>query len=519
MHYDFAIACEEKPSPETGGLSPHALRLLKTHAAAGHRCAAFVTAPPEPAPAACLGPLVTFVPVPTSQWAKTANITNHGLNHTLSLCETLVAFLREHTISRLEFSAKRGDGFYFASHNAVHRLVPEVTLHLDTPCFIADEDTGTEATLARSYVYAAELETIRLADRIHCDDDHLLGRVLAAFDPGTAGAIRERCLRTATDATFAPTPLPCPAPATAVRLGIVIPHWNDADNLAALLLHLESSPHRARLEIIVVDDCSPADVRQRLEKLGQTHPHVRFLRTTKERSGPFAARLLGVRAVTTDWVAFVDADDLMDPALYLSYAEALVRDSSIHVILPAMQISGLEHSAWIPAPKARFMVYFTGFAHTGIVAGKARLLTAFAHASKYAADIVHCEDCVLSLSLLFGNANILSVPERAYHYQRTRTDSRSQSNGHLIAQSRLARARHFDRCMAEALADGSLTPLDLRLVRQIALSLPPGHSATQLQTITPPITPAPIRPRGMRVPWHTHLYRAWRSLLGDPRYG
>ena len=514
MHYDFAIACEEKPVSEAGGLGAYARRLLEAHAAAGRRCAAFVTALPEPAVTACWGDLVTFVTVPTKPPIPDAWIASPELNHGQSLCDTLVAFLREHTVSRLEFSAKHGDGFYFTSHNSVHRLIPEITLRLDTPFLISDEAEGARVTLPRSYVYAAELETIRLADRIYCEDDDLLGRVLAAFDPGTACAIRERCARAATEATFTPGYPARPAPARSVRLGIVIPHWNDAENLASLLRCLESSPHSARLEIIVVDDCSPAAVQQRIGELRIAHPQVHFLHTSKERSGPFSARLVGVRASTTDYIAFVDSDDLIDTDLYIKYAEALDRDTSIHVILPSMQTPGLQARPWIPTPKARFTVYFAGFAHTGLVAGRDRLLSAFEHASRHATDIAHCEDCLLSISLLFGKANIVSLAEQAYRYHRVRPDSRSQSNSHLIQHSRLAREKHFDRCMSEALADGSLTPFDLRLIRQIALSLPDNHSATQLQTNTPQ-----IRNRGNRVPWHTHLYRAWRSLLGDPRYG
>lgn len=511
MHYDFALTCREPVGPSLEGPGARAFRLLAAHVAAGRRCAAFVAEPPSLKASSALSDRVIWIRVSPDRLSPSANMGGAELNFPLALCESIVAFLRDHSVHMLEFSAAEGDGFYFISHNIIHRLVPEVVVRLDPPGFITNEDKGERTcTLHQAFVYAGELEAIRGADHVLYEDEHLLGRVLAAFDPRVAHAIRARCVSSpatpdAADACFGLARPPIP-PAPPARLGVVIPHWEDADHLAVLLARLEAAPEPERLEIVVVDDGSSGPVRQRLVELGRAHPRVKFLRTDKDRSGPFVARRIGVLATTTDVIALVDSDDIMEPAFYLRYAQALAQDPAIDVIIPAMHTFGRETRPWIPLPKARFTAYFTGFAHTGLVSRKAPLLAAFAHAFDHASGIAHAEDCILSLSLLFGGANIISLSERAYHYRRAHANSRSQSNGNLIPNSRLARDRHFDRCMSEALAGGSLTPLDLRLVRQIALSLPPDYNALQLHS------------RGIRVPWHTHAYRALRSLLRDPRY-
>lgn len=262
-----------------------------------------------------------------------------------------------------------------------------------------------------------------------------------------------------------------------------------------------------RLGIVVVDDGSPDATRRRLDDLARLYPRTTFLRTARPRSGPFAARRLGLGAVTADVVAFVDSDDLIDPDLYLDYAQAITHNPRIDVIIPGMNISGWETRPWVPLPKARFTAFFSCFTHTGLAGRKRVLADAFAFAATEAGDVSHAEDSLLSIALLFNGARILSLAEFAYHYRRNHGGTRSQINPDRIAHSRLARDRLFDRCMSGALAGGSLTPLDLVLIRQIALALPPEHSATQIHT-----------PRH-RAPWHTHLYRAWRSLLGDSRYG
>jgi hypothetical protein len=511
MHHDFALVCREPVGPSPEGPGARAFRLLAAHAAAGRRCAAFVPKDPSPEVSAALSGRVTWILVSPGRLPPASNMGGTELNFALALCESIVAFLRDHSVRLIEFPAAGGDGVYFVSHNLVHRLVPEIVVRLDSPGFISDEDNGERTcTLHRAFVYAAELETIRGADHVVYEDERLLGRVLAAFPPRVAHTIRARCVPSpatpeAAEACFrlARPPIPAASPA---RLAVVIPHWEDAGHLAALLARLEDTPERERLEIVVVDDGSSEPVRQRLAGLGRAHPRVTFLRTDKPRSGPFVARRIGVLATKADLIAFVDSDDLLEPALYLRYAQALAEDTAIDVIIPAMHTFGRETRPWIPLPKTRFTAYFAGFAHTGMVARKAPLLAAFDHAFDQAAGIAHAEDCILSLSLLFGGANIVSLSERAYHYRRAHANSRSQINGMLIPHSRLARDRYFDRCMGESLAGGSLTPLDLRLIRQIALSLPPDHSATQLHS------------RGMRVPWHTHAYRTLRSLLRDPRY-
>jgi|GEM_PF-6261946 len=297
-----------------------------------------------------------------------------------------------------------------------------------------------------------------------------------------------------------------PAPRKNVRLTIVIPHHEDLDNLASLLARLHAEPARDLLEIVVVDDGSSPPVWARLQELVAADPRVSLLRTPRPRSGPFIARRIGTESAAADHVAYVDSDDHIDTDLYLAYARALAGTPALDVVLPAMRCFGRETSHWIPLPKARFSTFFTGFSHAGLVGKKDVLLRAFAHAQDAARDIVHGEDCILSLSLLFGGARIAGLLEIAYHYNRTSARTRSQTNPAQIWRSRHLREQHYDLCIAQGIAAGTVTPLDLRVLRQLALNLPPEYGAINLHR------------RSNRVPWHTHLYRACRSLLGDPRY-
>jgi glycosyltransferase involved in cell wall biosynthesis len=91
-----------------------------------------------------------------------------------------------------------------------------------------------------------------------------------------------------------------------LRVSVVIPCYNAAafidDALASVRMQT-----RAVHEVIVVDDCSTDGSPGLLASAD-----VRYFRTSA-RSGPGAARNLGITAVTGDAVAFLDADDIWLP--------------------------------------------------------------------------------------------------------------------------------------------------------------------------------------------------------------
>ena len=88
------------------------------------------------------------------------------------------------------------------------------------------------------------------------------------------------------------------------RVSIVIPHFNDLENLDACLklLELQTFP-RDRTEIVIADNgsaCGIAAVRARVAG------RARVIEATERGAGP--ARNAGVRAATGDALAFIDSD-------------------------------------------------------------------------------------------------------------------------------------------------------------------------------------------------------------------
>lgn len=112
-------------------------------------------------------------------------------------------------------------------------------------------------------------------------------------------------------------PDPIPSPARAEKtIGVVVPTYNRAgflpETLAAIL-----GQTRPPDEIIVVDDGSGDDTQAVLARYA---PLVRALRI--ENSGDLVARNTGLRAASSDLIAFCDSDDLWQPG-YLAAVERL----------------------------------------------------------------------------------------------------------------------------------------------------------------------------------------------------
>ncbi|MBI1207819.1 MAG: glycosyltransferase [Azospirillum sp.] len=123
----------------------------------------------------------------------------------------------------------------------------------------------------------------------------------------------------------------------ATRLSVVIPVFNEADNVLPLLDEiLEGLAGLGRLEVIFVDDCSDDDTVLRLsERLGGG---VRLLRHDR-RSGQSAAVRTGVRAAKAGWVATLDGDGQNDPADIRRLIEAAEADAEHPVMVGGLRLT------------------------------------------------------------------------------------------------------------------------------------------------------------------------------------
>jgi glycosyltransferase involved in cell wall biosynthesis len=105
------------------------------------------------------------------------------------------------------------------------------------------------------------------------------------------------------------------APGDAPALSLVIPVYNERDNLAPLVAEIAASLRGAgyRYEVLMVDDGSTDGSAEALAALGREHPELRIVRLARN-AGQTAAMDAGFRRARGGVVVTLDADMQNDPA-------------------------------------------------------------------------------------------------------------------------------------------------------------------------------------------------------------
>ena len=113
------------------------------------------------------------------------------------------------------------------------------------------------------------------------------------------------------------------------RISVVIPTFQRP---AACAAAVESALAQtlAPLEVLVCDDGSEDETRERFTEWERRDPRVRYLRIAPNRGTPGPARTAGVRAATGDWIAFLDDDDeFLPPKLERQLERAAGGDADV----------------------------------------------------------------------------------------------------------------------------------------------------------------------------------------------
>jgi glycosyltransferase involved in cell wall biosynthesis len=108
------------------------------------------------------------------------------------------------------------------------------------------------------------------------------------------------------------------------QISVIIPVYNSADTIGAAVASILAQTY-ADYEILVIDDCSTDSTPAVVDELAAKHPQIRAHHNPKnlDISGN---RNLGISLARGDFVAFVDADDTVEPR----YLETLHSDAVKH---------------------------------------------------------------------------------------------------------------------------------------------------------------------------------------------
>jgi succinoglycan biosynthesis protein ExoO len=214
-------------------------------------------------------------------------------------------------------------------------------------------------------------------------------------------------------------------PPAEALVSVIMAVHNGAPHLRDAVVSVLRQSHHA-LELLLCDDASTDDGPSIAAELAARDGRIRILRNAV-KSGPGAARNLGLDAARGDWIAVIDADDLVHPDRIATLL-AMAADLAADVVADDLVPFGAEYGTTLLAPlhlaapwqpDARDLLaaeqssprvpvgYLKPMIHRRVL-GKLR----------YRTDLPIGEDFDLLLRLALTGARVAVVPRPLYFYRR-----------------------------------------------------------------------------------------------------
>ncbi len=123
-----------------------------------------------------------------------------------------------------------------------------------------------------------------------------------------------------------------------VQLSVVLPTYNEHENVPELLRRLASALHGLRWEAVFVDDDSPDGTAETVRAFAREDTRIRLLHRVGRR-GLSSACIEGILASSADWVAVMDADMQHDETV-LPRMLARARQESLDLVVGTRNADG-----------------------------------------------------------------------------------------------------------------------------------------------------------------------------------
>jgi len=235
-------------------------------------------------------------------------------------------------------------------------------------------------------------------------------------------------------------------------LSVVVPYYNLGAYLAETIASIVASSYRP-LEIVVIDDGSddPASVAALERESLRYSDLLRVVRCA--RGGLARARNLGAHTAHGEFLAFVDADDLVDPSFFGRAIDVLQRYDNVRFVYSWVRFFGDAEGCW-PTWNAEFPLLLAHNMLTAFVVVRRSDFLAWGQNDPALTDAL--EDYDAWISMLEHGCVGVSLPDPLVQY-RVRADSmyRSLSEAQMLEMYALIVERHratYERYGAELFA-------------------------------------------------------------------
>lgn len=131
-----------------------------------------------------------------------------------------------------------------------------------------------------------------------------------------------------------PIPDPYPMPA----LSVVVPTYNERENLAPLSAALAAALEGIDYELVIVDDDSPDGTAEAARAMAQRNPRIRVLQRIGRR-GLASAAVEGLLSTSSPYMAVIDADLQHDERILPAMLRKL-QDEHLDIVVGSRHVSG-----------------------------------------------------------------------------------------------------------------------------------------------------------------------------------
>jgi len=243
---------------------------------------------------------------------------------------------------------------------------------------------------------------------------------------------------------------------SAPGVSVIIPSFNAARFVGAAVESVLNQKYEGVAELIVVDDGSTDDTIDVLRRYGD-----RLRLSAKKNGGVSSARNVGLHSARNEFVALLDADDLMKPGRLASQVAALLAQPEAVMCCSSIEHIGEDGELLVNQPKQIQTRYLADqlmvrrlFERNFVATSSVMLLRAQVQAiGGFNERLTHSEDCELWLRLTQCGSLVL-LPERLTQYRIHGT----QSINNLVAMALgrlMARASFLERYPAQRNALGA----------------------------------------------------------------
>lgn len=217
-------------------------------------------------------------------------------------------------------------------------------------------------------------------------------------------------------------------------------------------------------EVIVINDGSTDNSLSKIQKFKD-----RVTIINKKNEGVIATKNLGLEQAKTDWVVFLDADDVLDEK-YLSRLSKKQRTTNADVVYSGMRFTGIEKGTFPSRPYSQYSLLKGNYINNSALMRKSLLTQAGGYKEKMSAGY---EDWELYVSLSKLGARFAHVNKPLLFYRRHGENSRD-----IEAKKKVGKAKQNIRSLHP-----SLFTLKTKIKDIIYPFLHPSNMRTPLQLV------------------------------------